>query len=98
MYDRGSLKDFTAWFTTYPRSHRLAGQAVEVVPRALLEEMTQRLSDQSSAPELEEVREHAAQVVESACAALAVVGDEAVATDLRSTFLDLMERATRGAS
>jgi hypothetical protein len=29
-------QDFTAWFTEYPSTHRLAGQTVEVVPRSLL--------------------------------------------------------------
>lgn len=84
---------FTAWFTVYPEGHELAGQTVEVVPRALLHEMTARLTDQSSAEALEEIRERAAQMIERAAGE---ISDDALAADLRSMFLDLMERATRG--
>ena len=38
-----SGQDFTAWFTDYPSTHRLAGRTVEVVPRAEYELMREAL-------------------------------------------------------
>jgi hypothetical protein len=32
-------QNYDAWFVDYPMSHRLAGKSVEVVPRALLDEL-----------------------------------------------------------
>jgi hypothetical protein len=86
---------FTAWFTTYPRGHELHGQTVEVVPRLLLEEMTMRHVGSSGTRELEDLREGAAVVIESAARSLEATGDDELASELRLTMLRLMELATR---
>jgi hypothetical protein len=39
------LEDYTAWFTVYPTTHRLAGQTVEVVPRAWAEAQVRSLAE-----------------------------------------------------
>lgn len=84
---------FKSWMSVDPDS----GAEVEVVPRYLLAEMTDRYAGASSSAELEEVRERAACVVERAATQLES-GDEVaktLAAQLRETMLGLIQRSTR---
>lgn len=87
------MTTFKSWMSTDPDT----GAELEVVPRYLLAEMTDRYAGASSSDELGDVRERAACVVERAATQLES-GDEVaktLAAQLRETMLSLIQRATR---
>jgi hypothetical protein len=43
-----SEQNFTAWFVDYPSTHVKAGETVEVVPRALYEQVKRDLAQEMS--------------------------------------------------
>lgn len=87
------MTSFISWTASHPQT----GESVEVVPRALLEELAERRASASSAEELEQVRERAAAAVVRACERLEL-GDEVdrtLAATLSMTMLNLIDLATR---